>query len=432
MATTASKPRSAQAAASEAASVTRATAARKRASGNASGERVAKAAQARRTARAAGTSSNGSEPSSNGRSTTTRASSGESSGSKPKASASKPKASASKPKASASKPKASASKPKASASKPKASASKPKASASKPEAQGRSTASLRKSSGSGRSVAAKRPARSRGDDEPDGNQNGGENPVTSGGKQLASALFSSTSHRPKKHPIARAVAKKAAKRTLKTVGRRSLQAGGEALRSAGGLGRQAMRAGMSRVVDHRPPVQASVDVAAPISVVWSEWMTFEWFTEGLHSIEDVERDGDELTGRVVAPHERNWHAEIVDEREEQSFAWRSDEGTDCAGLVTFHRLSERLTRVEADLDVMPTNPGETFMLSLPVPARRAERVLQMFKAHVEFINPDVYEDEEEDSDASESGQPGDARAQSDDAAESQQKTDGDLEDAEND
>jgi uncharacterized membrane protein len=285
-------------------------------------------------------------------------------------------------------------------------------------------------------VAAKRPTRSRGDDDHNDDKDLTENPVTSGGKHLASALFSSTSHRPKKHPIARAVAKKAAKKTLKTVGRKSLNAGGGALRnvaeSAGTLGRQAMRAGMSRVVDHRPPVQASVDVAAPISVVWSEWMTFEWFTEGLHTIEEIERDGDELKGRVVAPHERDWRAEIVDEREQQAFAWRSDEGTDCAGLVTFHQLSERLTRVEADLDVMPTNPGETFLLSLPVPARRAERVLQMFKAHVEFINPDVYEDEDEDSDESESDRDDDARAQSDDDAQTEDESDGDREDAEND
>ncbi len=432
MTTIASKPRSARAAASEAASVTRATAARKRTSGNASGERMAKAAQARRRAPATEASSNGSEASSNGSSTKARSSSGQtkstksssgSSGSSrsskasPKASAGNSKASTSKPKASSSKPKGSAGNSKASTSKPKASSSKPKAgaskskgtSASKTKAQGRSGASLRKSSGSSRSVAAKRPTRSRGDDDQNDHKDGTENPVTAGGKQLASSLFSSTSHRPKKHPIARAVAKKAAKKTLKTVSRRSLQAGGEALRSAGSLGRQAMRAGMSRVVDHRPPVQASVDVAAPISVVWAEWMTFEWFTEGLHSIEEIERDGDELTGRVVAPHERDWRAEIVDEREQQAFAWRSYEGTDCAGLVTFHQLSERLTRVEADLDVMPTNPGETFLLSLPVPARRAERVLQMFKAHVEFINPDEYEDESD-----------------------QQETDGDREDAEND
>jgi uncharacterized membrane protein len=258
--------------------------------------------------------------------------------------------------------------------------------------------------------------------------------VTSGGKHLASALFSSTSHRPKKHPIARTLAKRTAKKGLTAVGRKSLSAGGEALRSladsAGTLGRQAVRSGMARVVDHRPPVQASVDVAAPISVVWSEWMTFEWFTEGLHNIEDVERDGDELTGRVVAPHERDWHAEVVDEREQQAFAWRSDEGTDCAGLVTFHQLSDRLTRVEADLDVLPTNPSETLLLSLPIPARRAERVLQLFKAHVEFINPDTYE--EEGSDESDSDEPDDARAQSDDDAQTQDDNDGDREDAETD
>ncbi|HET9720942.1 MAG TPA: hypothetical protein VFP55_12755 [Solirubrobacteraceae bacterium] len=189
---------------------------------------------------------------------------------------------------------------------------------------------------------------------------------------------------------------------------------------------------MSRVVENRPPIQASVDVAAPISVVWSEWLTFDWFTEGLHNIEEVERDGDELSGRVVAPHEREWHAEIVDERERQAFAWRSDDGTDCAGLVTFHQLSERLTRVEADLDVLPTNPGEAFLLSLPIPARRAERELQLFKAHVEFINPDVYE-EDEDSEESASDEQGDARAESDDdESQAPEDNEGAPEDAEND
>jgi uncharacterized membrane protein len=218
--------------------------------------------------------------------------------------------------------------------------------------------------------------------------------LESSGKHLASALFKPTGHR-RKHPIAKAVAKRAAKKTLGGLGKRSAEAGGGALRqlaeTAGNASRQALRAGVSRVVENRPPIQASVDVAAPIAVVWSEWMTFEWFTEGLHNIEDVERDGDELTGIVSAPHERDWRAEVVDEREQEAFAWRSDDGTDCAGLVTFHQLSERLTRVEADLDVMPVNPAEAFLLTLPIPARRAERELQLFKAHVEFINPDVYE-----------------------------------------
>jgi hypothetical protein len=67
------------------------------------------------------------------------------------------------------------------------------------------------------------------------------------------------------------------------------------------------------------------------------------------------------------------------------------EGSDCAGLATFHRLSDRLTRIELDLDVLPTTPLDTLALSLRLANRRAEAELRRFKARVEFINPDAYE-----------------------------------------
>jgi uncharacterized membrane protein len=135
-------------------------------------------------------------------------------------------------------------------------------------------------------------------------------------------------------------------------------------------------------------------VAVPIAFAWEEWMTFEWMTEGLHHIADVERDGDELLGELAGPRSTEWVAEIVDEREQQSFAWRSVEGTDCAGLITFHQLSDRLTRIELDLDVLPTSPVEGASMTLGIGRRRAESQLRRFKAHVEFINPDVYESDE--------------------------------------
>jgi uncharacterized membrane protein len=387
MATTASKPRSAQAAANEAASVTRATAARRRSAGNASNERVAKEAQARRSGRTAA-SSRSSAGSSSGRATQAKSGSGSGRSSQAKSGSGNGRPSQAKSGSGNGRSSQAKSGSGNGASTSQGRAQKPK---TNPAKVAKATASR----------AASKTA-SRAKDE-----------VKDDGKQLASALFSSTSPRGRKHPVARGVAKRAARKTLRAVGRRSLSAGGGALRTVAENAGQALRAGMSRVVENRPPIQASVDVAAPISVVWSEWLTFDWFTEGLHNLQEVERDGDELFGRVVAPHERDWHAEIVDEREQQAFAWRSDDGTDCAGLVTFHRLSERLTRVEADLDVLPTNPGEAFLLSLPIPARRAERELQLFKAHVEFINPDVYE-EDEDSGGSESDDPDDARTDSDD------------------
>jgi uncharacterized membrane protein len=187
----------------------------------------------------------------------------------------------------------------------------------------------------------------------------------------------------------------AAKKALKTVASRALGSGAGVLRAAGertaGAGKDALETALSK----RLPVQVSVDVAVPLSFAWEEWMTFEWMTEGVHRIVDVERDGDQLFGQLAGPRGGDWAAEVVDERDEQSFAWRSSEGSDCAGLATFHSLSERLTRIELDLDVLPTNPAEAASLALRLARRRAEAELRRFKAHVEFVNPDVYESEDE-------------------------------------
>lgn len=195
-----------------------------------------------------------------------------------------------------------------------------------------------------------------------------------------------------RHPIRR-VAMTAALKGLKLVGRKALDAAGDTVRSAAdraaAAGKDALDSGLSR----RLPIQVAVDVAVPLEFAWEEWMTFENMTEGVHRIEDVERDGDRLYGKTAAPLSADWEAEIVDEREQQSFAWRSVQGSDCAGLATFHRLSERLTRIELDLDVLPTRPGETLTLSLHLAHRRAETELRRFKARLEFINPDVYEAE---------------------------------------
>jgi uncharacterized membrane protein len=182
-----------------------------------------------------------------------------------------------------------------------------------------------------------------------------------------------------------------AAKLLRTIVRRALESGAEAVRAATERGTDMSREALETALSKRLPIQVSVDVAVPLAFAWDEWMTFEWMTEGVHRIVEVERDGHQLFGELAGPRSTEWVADIVDEREEQSFAWRSLEGSDCAGLVTFHRLSERLTRIELDLDVLPTNPVEAASLALRVGRRRAESELRRFKAHVEFINPDVYE-----------------------------------------
>jgi uncharacterized membrane protein len=218
-----------------------------------------------------------------------------------------------------------------------------------------------------------------------------------GAKKVADAAKSvaddSGPNLPVPKPVVKKVAKVAAKKAAKAMVRKTVEIGASAVRHAADrasvASRNAYEAGTSKLV----PIQLSIDVAVPIHVAWEEWRSWGCLPEGVHRIVDVERDGDSLVGHTAGPREVDWEAEIKDEREDESFAWLSVEGTDVAGLATFHQLSERLTRIELDLDVVPTNPTEAMTLALHLAHRRAEADLRRFKAHVEFISPDAYEEQ---------------------------------------
>jgi uncharacterized membrane protein len=187
--------------------------------------------------------------------------------------------------------------------------------------------------------------------------------------------------------------RKVASKGVGLVARKALASGVRALENAiertAGLG---LEVGES-FAKKQPPIQRSLDVAVPIRVAWDEWMALESLPEGLHHVADLERDGDGwLSGRLV-PSGHQWEAEVLDERPEASFAWQSVTGSDCAGLITFHRLSDRLTRLELNLDVAPTSMSEALALATKLADRRAEADLRRFKARVELINPDLYEDD---------------------------------------
>ncbi|MFL5821908.1 MAG: hypothetical protein ACJ764_00535 [Solirubrobacteraceae bacterium] len=153
----------------------------------------------------------------------------------------------------------------------------------------------------------------------------------------------------------------------------------------------------------RLPIQQSIDIAVPLEVAYDEWMKLEFLPEGSHRVRNIERDGDTLTGRVGA---RAWEAELLDERDCDSFAWRSVKGTDCAGLVTFHRLDERLTRLELQLDIAPRRPLDAAEFALHLADARARADLRRFKARLETMSPDAYrsgDDEDDDEDQDEDG-----------------------------
>ncbi len=202
------------------------------------------------------------------------------------------------------------------------------------------------------------------------------------------------------------LARKLATRAIKKLTGRILESGAGLIRTAADKAAATGNEAAEKAAHNRLPIQRSVDVAVPVRVVWDEWLTFESLPEGVDTITDIERDGNVLLGRTTGPRPGDWEAEILDEREQESFAWQSHRGTDCAGLITFHELSDRLTRVELNLDVVPTSITETVQLTMHLADRRAEKELRLFKARLELINPDVYEIEEEQGEKERAGSAG--------------------------
>jgi uncharacterized membrane protein len=186
-------------------------------------------------------------------------------------------------------------------------------------------------------------------------------------------------------------ARKAALRMLGTLSSKAFDAGQRATRRAL---QRAGSAGAEKLMERaqRLPIQQAIDVAVPLGIAWEQWMEFGYFPEGTHRVENVERDGDVLQGQLTGFTSRDWQADVIEERECESFAWRSTEGSDSAGLVTFHELGERLTRIELELDIHPVDLAEAAGLALRLADRRVHTELRRLKANAELLSPDVYDE----------------------------------------
>ena len=69
---------------------------------------------------------------------------------------------------------------------------------------------------------------------------------------------------------------------------------------------------------------------------------------------------------------KTWKARITEQTPDQRIAWTSIEGAENAGVVTFHRLDDRKTRVTLQLDVEPEGPVESAGDALGFVQRRGE------------------------------------------------------------
>src|SRR4026207_1015354 len=129
----------------------------------------------------------------------------------------------------------------------------------------------------------------------------------------------------------------------------------------------------------------TVDADVPVRTAYDQWTQFESFPMFMEGVERVEQL-DDTTLRwtaEIAGQKRSWKAKITEQAPDQRIAWTSIGGAKNAGVVTFHHLDDRKTRVTLQLDVDPEGPVENIGDALGFVQRRAKGDLERFKKFIE-------------------------------------------------
>jgi uncharacterized membrane protein len=128
-----------------------------------------------------------------------------------------------------------------------------------------------------------------------------------------------------------------------------------------------------------------IEIDLPVRTVYNQWTEFQDFPLFMKHVQEVRQISDDrLHWKArIAGVTREWEAQITEQTPDQRIAWRSVDGTENAGVVTFHALSDDRTRVVLQLDVDPQGFAETVAAKGGMVEDRAEKDLERFKEFIE-------------------------------------------------
>jgi hypothetical protein len=128
-----------------------------------------------------------------------------------------------------------------------------------------------------------------------------------------------------------------------------------------------------------------IEVDVPVRTAYNQWTQFEDFPLFMDHVESVRQvTPDTVRWRVkIAGVTREWDAKITEQTPDQRVAWASLDGTQNAGVVTFHALSEDRTRIVLQLEMDPHGLLEQIADKGGFVRDRAKKDLQDFKDFIE-------------------------------------------------
>jgi uncharacterized membrane protein len=136
----------------------------------------------------------------------------------------------------------------------------------------------------------------------------------------------------------------------------------------------------------RMPVQQSCDVGVPLETAYNQFSQFEEWPNFMHRVTRVTQE-DPCTvsfATKIWGVTKEFQADIETQRPDERIKWRVSQGITHTGVVTFHELAPRLTRIELTLDVDPGSLIEKFARGARHVKRAARGDLHRFKAFIEM------------------------------------------------
>lgn len=159
---------------------------------------------------------------------------------------------------------------------------------------------------------------------------------------------------------------------------------GKGLLPGGGGGGQDGAEGVGK--GRRMPVQQSMDVAVPVETCYNQWTQFEDWPNFMHRVTRVTQEDPctvSFSAKIWAT-TREFTAKIETQRPDERIKWRVEQGISHTGVVTFHELAPRLTRVELSVDVDPGSLIEKAARGMRHIKRAMRADLHRFKAFIEM------------------------------------------------
>jgi uncharacterized membrane protein len=132
-------------------------------------------------------------------------------------------------------------------------------------------------------------------------------------------------------------------------------------------------------------VTESVDVQVPVTTAYNQWTQFESFPQFMGGVQEVRQLDDTHTHWItkMGGVKREFDATITEQHPDERVAWKSENGPKQAGVVTFHKLDDNLTRVTAQMDFEPEGIAEKAADKIGMIEGRVKDDMERFKQFIE-------------------------------------------------